>query len=93
MFDRFRLNYRLVIDDVGQVRVDVGRAPPRFLHDVVDITRLHGIDRGSIECKGAGARTRLRFSNDFPRTGRQAVRNVWQPPSGPGPSGGRRAAG
>lgn len=92
MFDRFRLTYRLRIDAEG-VHVAVGKPPPRFLNAVQDIAALHGIDRGRIECKGAGRHARLRFSDDFPERGRQAIRNVWTPPTGPGSGGGMRASG
>ncbi|WP_353110078.1 DUF3634 family protein [Salinisphaera dokdonensis] len=67
--------------------------PARFLSAVRDVIALHHIDRGDIECKGHGRKARLRFSNGFPETGRQAIRNVWTPPTAPGPSGGRRARG
>ncbi|WP_348765125.1 DUF3634 family protein [uncultured Salinisphaera sp.] len=92
MFDRFRLIYRLRATTEG-VEVVAGRVPPRFLAAVRDVVRLHGIDRGEIECKGAGRKARLRFSSDFPSKGRQAIRNVWSPPTTPGPGGGRRASG
>jgi hypothetical protein len=92
MLDRFRLIYRLRATPSG-VHVVQGRVPPRFLAAVRDIAALHQIERGDIECKGAGSRARLRFSPDFPETGRQAIRNVWTPPTSPGPGGGRRASG
>ncbi|MES1940721.1 hypothetical protein T5B8_10782 [Salinisphaera sp. T5B8] len=92
MFDRFRLIYRLRATPEG-IHVVAGRVPPRFLAAVRDIARLHGIDCGEIECKGRARHARLRFSDDFPKTGRQAIRNVWTPPTAPGPSGGRRARG
>lgn len=93
MLDRFRLRYRLVIRADGTVSADIGRPPPAFVRAVADIAALHAITRGSIECKGQGSRARLHFTHGFPQAGRQAVRNVWQPPAGPGPGGGRRAAG
>ncbi|WP_423823112.1 DUF3634 family protein [Salinisphaera sp. SPP-AMP-43] len=93
MLDRFRLNYRLVIGPEGQLEIASGRAPQRFVAAVQDIVRLHGIERGAIECKGRGSKARLRFTAGFPERGRQAIRNVWQPPTTPGPGGGRRAAG
>lgn len=93
MFDRFRLNYRLAVEQNGRVTTRAGRAPAGFVAAVADIVRLHGIEQGTIECKGRGAAARLRFSGGFPERGRQAIRNVWQPPVGPGPGSGGRAAG
>lgn len=92
MLDRFRLNYRLSIDANG-VHVDIGRAPARFVSAVRDVVSLHGVMRGQIECKGHGSRARLRFTGGFPERGRQAVRNVWQPPTAPGSGGTRRRSG
>lgn len=92
MLERFRLNYRLVVED-GRLTTQTGRAPARFFAAVADIVRLHDIDAGAIECKGRGRNARLRFTDGFPERGRQAIRNVWQPPRGPGSGGGRRAAG
>lgn len=93
MLDRFRLNYRLAVEQDGRVITRSGRAPAGFVAAVADIVRLHGIERGVIECKGRGTSARLRFTGGFPERGRQAIRNVWKPPVGPGPGGGRRAAG
>lgn len=93
MFNRFRLNYRLVVESGGRVETRAGRPPPRFVAAVRDIVRLHDIERGTIECKGRGASARLRFSGGFPERGRQAIRNVWEPPTAPGPRGGDRASG
>lgn len=92
MLARFRLNYRLSIDANG-VHVDFGRPSQAFVSAVRDVVALHRIDRGQIECKGSGARMRLRFTNGFPQAGRQAVRNVWQPPTAPGSGGNRRQRG
>lgn len=92
MFDRFRLVYRLRATPSG-ITVVAGRVPPRFLAAVRDIAALHHIERGEIECKGRGRSTRLKFSSDFPEMGRQAIRNVWTPPTAPGSGGGRRARG
>ncbi|HET7312876.1 DUF3634 family protein [Salinisphaera sp.] len=93
MLDRFRLNYRLAVEPDGRVTTCAGRAPAGFVAAVADIVRLHAIERGTIECKGRGRAARLRFAGGFPERGRQAIRNVWKPPVGPGPGGGRRAAG
>ncbi|ROO31971.1 DUF3634 family protein [Salinisphaera japonica] len=93
MLDRFRLNFRLRIDDDRQIHVQRGKVSPRFLRELADVLALFDIRRGAIECKGRGARMRLIFTDGFPQAGRQAVRNVWQPPSGPGGGGGMRAAG
>lgn len=93
MLDRFRLNYRLAVQADGRVTTDSGRPPARFAAAVQDIVRLHGIERGTIECKGRGNSARLRFTGGFPEQGRQAIRNVWQPPTAPGTGGGRRARG
>lgn len=93
MLDRFRINYRLAVENDGRVTTRTGRPPAGFVAAVVDIVRLHGIERGTIECKGRGVAARLRFGGGFPERGRQAIRNVWKPPVGPGPGGGRRAAG
>lgn len=92
MFDRFRLVYRLRATPAG-IAVVAGRVPPRFLAAVRDIAILHQIERGEIECKGRGRSARLKFSSDFPQTGRQAIRNAWTPPTAPGSGGGRRASG
>lgn len=92
MFARFRTIYKLRVEH-GTVRVMAGTPPARFLADVRDIVTLHGIDGGEIECKGVARHARLRFSNDFPTRGRQAIRNVWPAPTGPGPSDGSRASG
>ena len=92
MLDRFRLTYRLDIED-GQVRVHSGRPPQSFVSAVTDVVRLHRISRGRIECVGQGAGARLRFTHGFPQAGRQAVRNVWTPPTTPASGGNRRARG
>jgi hypothetical protein len=92
MFNRFRLVYRLRATPAG-IEVVAGRVPPRFLAAVRDIAALHHIERGDIECKGGGRNTRLKFSSNFPQAGRQAIRNVWTPPTAPGPGGGSRAQG
>ena len=92
MLARFKLIYRLRIDAHG-LEVVSGRPPARFVADVRDVPALHDIAQGQIDCKGQGRHARLRFSNDFPERGRQAIRNVWTPPTRPGPSGGRRARG
>ncbi|WP_353213894.1 DUF3634 family protein [Salinisphaera hydrothermalis] len=93
VLDRFRLYYRLAVEADGRVTTRVGRPPAGFVSAVADIVRLHGIERGTIECRGGGSAARLRFSGGFPERGRQAIRNVWKPPVGPGPGGGRRATG
>lgn len=93
LLDRFRLNYRLIVQAEGHVAIDSGRPSARFVAAVQDIVRLHDIERGAIECKGRGKRARLRFTNGFPEHGRQAIRNVWQPPTAPGSGGGSRAHG
>lgn len=93
MLDRFRINYRLAVEQGGRVTTRIGRPPAGFVAAVADIVRLHGIERGTIECRGRGARARLRFGGGFPERGRQAIRNVWKPPAGPGPGGGSRAVG
>ena len=92
MLGRFRVLYKLRIDADG-VHVVVGRPPASFLAAVRDIAGLHGIDRGEIACRGRGRHMRLRFSDSFPARGRQAIRNMWSPPTTPGPGGGRRASG
>lgn len=92
MLARFRVLYKLRIEQ-RRVRVTIGRPPAGFVAAVRDIAKLHGIDRGEIECRGKARHARLRFSSDFPERGRQAIRNVWSPPTGPGPGGGRRARG
>ncbi len=92
MLKRFRSSFRLAVAD-GTVRIKQGTPPPRFVAAVADIARLHSIDRGEIECRGIGRHARLRFSQDFPERGRQAIRNVWTPPTTPGPGGGGRAHG
>ncbi|NNC24084.1 DUF3634 family protein [Salinisphaera sp. USBA-960] len=92
MFGRFKLNYRLRIEATG-ARVIVGRPTPAFVRAVREIAQLHKIERGEIDCRGTGANARLRFSRDFPDRGRQAIRNVWQEPTAPAPTPGRRANG
>lgn len=87
------MQYRLAVDADGGVTVRRGRVGPRFLSAVRDIVRLHGIERGVIECRGLGRHARLHFTQGFPQRGRQAIRNVWQPPTAPGSGGGRRASG
>lgn len=90
MLERFRLNFRVDIRD-GVARATHGRPPKSFLVAVNDIVRLHNIRSGQIECKGQGKHARLRFSRDFPERGRQAIRNAWTPPTGPGSGGNRRS--
>jgi hypothetical protein len=92
VLDRFRLNYRLSINDNG-VQVDFGRPPAAFVSAVRDVVSLHGVNRGRIECKGNGSAARLRFTHGFPDKGRQAVRNVWQPPAAPSTGGNSRRSG
>lgn len=89
---RFRLAYRLEIHQ-GRVRVSRGHPPRSFVSAVADVVRLHGIAGGHIECVGQGSAARLRFTHGFPERGRQAVRNVWTPPTAPGSGGHRRAGG
>lgn len=88
MLERFRLAYRLTVDN-GSVRATHGRAPTGFVAAVADIARIHKINRGQIECKGLGKHARLKFSKDFPQRGRQAIRNVWTPPTTTRAGGGR----
>jgi len=92
LFSRFRLVYKLRVTDNG-VQIVTGQPGRRFVAAVRDVIALHGVTRGEIECKGRGRHARLRFSDDFPEVGRQAIRNVWAPPTAPGPGGGRRARG
>ena len=89
---RFKLVYKLRVDAQGLTVVS-GRPPARFVAGVRDVIALHHIERGEIDCKGHGRHARLRFSSDFPEHGRQAIRNVWTPPTTPGSGGGRRARG
>lgn len=88
MLDRFRLAWRLQIKD-GGISVLHGRPPARFLAALADIVKLHGIAQGRIECKGLGKHARLKFTDDFPERGRQAIRNVWTPPTTTRRGGGR----
>lgn len=90
--DRFRSVYRIDFRN-GRAELHHGSPPPGFVGACDDIARLHHIPRGEVECLGQGRHARLRFSKDFPERGRQAVRNSWTPPTGPGSSGGRRASG
>lgn len=92
MLDRFRSVYRLEILG-GTVYLRHGKPPQGFVSAVSDVARLHGIRSGQIVCLGYGQSARLRFSKDFPENGRQAIRNVWTPPTTPTPGGGRRARG
>lgn len=91
VLDRFRLAYRLTVDN-GNVRSTHGRPPVRFFAAVTDVVRLHEINQGQIECKGLGKHARLKFSNNFPQRGRQAIRNVWTPPTTTRASGGRASS-
>ncbi|KAB7627800.1 DUF3634 family protein [Alkalilimnicola sp. S0819] len=88
--NRFRSQW-LVEIDTGRARVRRGRPPPGFVSACDDIARLHRIAAGAVECVGSGRHARLKFSGNFPDRGRQAIRNVWTPPTTPGPKGGRRA--
>lgn len=92
MLERWRLRYRLRFGADG-VAVERGRPAPAFVSACRDIARLHGITHGELECRGRGRAARLVFSKDFPARGRQAIRNVWTPPSGPGSRGNKRASG
>ncbi|HET8700413.1 MAG TPA: DUF3634 family protein [Nitrococcus sp.] len=92
MLDRFRVVYRLEILG-GTVCLKHGNPPQGFVSAVSDVVRLHRIQSGLIECLGQGRGERLRFSGGFPERGRQAIRNIWTPPTTPPPSGGRRARG
>lgn len=92
MLDRFRSAYRLEIVG-GAVYLKHGTPPPGFVSAVSDVVRLHDISSGLIDCLGRGRSARLRFSKDFPERGRQAIRNVWTPPTTPPPRGGGRARG
>ena len=91
MLERFRLAYRIEFGPDGPT-VTHGQAPLRFRAAVEDVARLHGIRSGRLECKGLGRHARLKFSEDFPERGRQAIRNVWTPPTLVR-SGGGRASG
>ncbi len=91
MLDRFRLAYRLQVKN-AKLQTLQGRPPSRFYAAVADIIKLHQIETGQIECKGLGQHARLKFSKDFPERGRQAIRNVWTPPTTTR-SGGGRASG
>lgn len=88
MLDRFRLIYRLQVED-QRLHSLQGKAPARFYAAVADIVKLHGIVTGKIECKGVGRHARLKFSKNFPERGRQAIRNVWTPPTTTRAGGGR----
>lgn len=88
VLDRFRLAYRLTVEN-GTLRSTHGRPPPRFFAAAADVVQLHKIDHGQIECKGLGKHARLKFSKDFPQRGRQAIRNVWTPPTTTRTGGGR----
>lgn len=90
MLNRFRLVYKLRVEN-SRVLVICGRPSAAFVSAVRDIVALHSIASGEIECKGSGSQARLRFGAGFPERGRQAIRNVWSPPTAPGPGGGRRA--
>ncbi|WP_156776880.1 DUF3634 family protein [Nitrococcus mobilis] len=92
MLSRFQSVYRLEISSRA-VYIKHGKPPQGFVSAVSEVVRLHGIDSGLIECLGRGCSARLRFSRGFPERGRQAIRNVWTPPSTPPPKGGRRARG
>lgn len=92
MLERFRLSFRVRIHG-GVARVTHGQTSTSFTNAVNDIARLHNIRSGTIECKGQGRHARLHFSRDFPEQGRQAIRNAWTPPTGPGSGGNKRASG
>ncbi len=92
MLDRFRSIYRIDFVD-GQPRVRHGRPPFGFVSACGDIARLYGIRSGHVECLGQGRSARLRFSDNIPERARQPFRNVWTPPTAPGPTGGRRMRG
>ena len=92
MLDRFRSAYRIDIVD-GSARLRHGMPPAGFVSGCSDIARLYGIRQGYVECLGQGRHARLRFSAGIPERARQPFRNIWTPPTTPGPSGGRRARG
>lgn len=92
MLNRFKLGWRIRVKN-AEVDVIAGKPSTHFVNAVKDIARLHGIERGEIDCKGVGKHARLKFSKDFPEKGRQAIRNSWTPPTAPGPGGGARRNG
>lgn len=92
MLDRFRSLYRVDIVD-ATARVRHGQPPAGFVSACADIARLYGIRSGHVECVGQGRHARLKFSAGIPERARQPFRNVWTPPVGPAPGGGRRARG
>lgn len=66
-----------------------GWVPADFLDGCRDVARLHRIRRGTVRIVGRGRDSHLRFSKDFPDQGRQAIANIWTPPSGDGGGGAR----
>lgn len=82
---------RVAFGDAAVTEV-AGAVPASFSSACGDIARLHRIPRGRVEIVGRGRHARLRFSRHLPASARQAIANVWTPPSGPG-RGGSRASG
>lgn len=76
----------------GAISEVTGWVPAGFLNGCRDVARLHRIRRGTVRIVGRGRDSHLRFSRDFPDSARQAIANIWTPPSGDG-GGGTRAAG
>ena len=61
MLDRFRVVYRINVSADGPV-VTHGSVPARFLSAVRDVIALHGIERGTIECKGRGRKAPIWYN-------------------------------
>lgn len=76
----------------GGVAEVAGWVPADFLDGCRDVARLQKLKRGTVRIVGRGRDSHLRFSRDFPDGARQAIANIWTPPSGDG-GGGARATG
>ncbi|AHE98929.1 hypothetical protein THITH_12395 [Thioalkalivibrio paradoxus ARh 1] len=85
---------RFVIDlQGGRARVLRGDPPSAFVRGCSDVARLYRLDRGRILGVRTAGGIELRFSRDLPARAHQPLRNVWVPPTGGGPGGGRAVGG
>lgn len=61
----------------GVPRVVKGKVTEAFLHDLAELCRKHGVDRGLVRGIRGRQRISLAFSPGIPPTCRQQLRNVW----------------
>jgi len=61
----------------GRVRRVKGQASGRFLSELLEVCRRHGLARGRVLGFVRGGRVALEFSRNVPQACRQQIRNVW----------------